>query len=95
MAFKMYDNDNCIISILHLITFINMIQSKYSLMDFKQENLYLHDNSQFPVTGDSNQIKGFRFIDHRFLKIEAYSFIVDWQLHDTEIPEGKSLILNL
>ena len=89
MAFKMYDNDNCIISILHLITFINMIQSKYSLMDFKQENLYLHDDSQIPVTGDLNQKNGSRFNDHLFLKIEAYSFIVDWQLQDTEMPDGN------
>ena len=68
-----------------------MIQSKYSLTDFKQENLYLHDDSQIPVTGDLNQKNGFRSYDHLFLKIEAYSFIVDWQLQDNEVPERNKL----
>ena len=63
------------------------MQIKNSYTDKKQKPHYMREDSRNPVSGDSNQIKGFGSYDLHFLKIEAYSFIVDWQLQDAEMPE--------
>ena len=64
-----------------------MIQTKKTLKDFKQETLYLSEDSQIPVPGDSNQLNVFAIYDLLLVKIKAYSFIVDWQLQEIEVPE--------
>ncbi len=64
-----------------------MIQVKNSLKDFKQETLYLRKDSKIPVPGDLNQINAIIIYDLLLLKIKANSFIVDWQLQETEVSE--------
>jgi hypothetical protein len=61
-----------------------MIHIQNSLTDFKLETLYLREDSQIPVPGDSFQIKRFGDYDLLLLKIKACPFIVDWQLTDIE-----------
>jgi nucleoside-specific outer membrane channel protein Tsx len=69
-----------------------MIQTNNSFKDSKQETLYLSEDSQISVPGDSNQINVFAIYDLLLVKIKAYSFIVDWQLQEIELPEvNKSL----
>ena len=61
-----------------------MIQTDNSLSDFKIETLYLREDSQISVPGDSCQIKGSGSYDLLLLKINACPFIVDWQLSEIE-----------
>ena len=61
-----------------------MIQKQNSLSDFKQETVYLPEDSQIPVSGDKTQRKAYEFYDLIFMRIKTYSFIVDWQLPGIE-----------
>jgi len=62
-----------------------MILAKDSLYDVKQDTFFL--DSQIPVPGDSISINAPGFQDFLFLKITSDSFIVDWQLQETEQPD--------
>jgi hypothetical protein len=68
-----------------------MMQTKNSYTDIKPKPHYMREDSQNPVSGDSNQIKGLESYDHFFLKNDASPFIVDWQLQDNEVPERYKL----
>lgn len=68
----------------HLTPFTAMNQKQKSPSDFKQETVYLPEDSQIPVTGDKTQRKAYEFYDLFLLKIKTYSFIVDWQLPGIE-----------
>ncbi len=64
-----------------------MIQTTYSLTDFKQETLYVREDSQIPAPVDSTQSKTNKLYRLLMLNIKAYSFIVDWQLSEIEHSE--------
>lgn len=64
-----------------------MIQTKYSLEDFKPETLYVREDSHIPVTGDSTQSKTSKLYEFLIQNIETNSFIVDWQLSGIEYSE--------
>lgn len=61
-----------------------MIQKQNSRPDFKQETLYLPEDSQMPVHDDSTHRKGYELYDLLITRIKTYSFIVDWQMPGIE-----------
>ena len=68
----------------HLTPFTAMIQKQNSHSDFKQKTVFLPEDSQIPVSGDTTQRKAYEFYDLILMRIKTYSFIVDWQLPGIE-----------
>ena len=64
-----------------------MNQAKYSHTDFKQETLFLREDSQIPIPGDSTQSKTSELYELLNLNFKTYSFIVDWQLSEIEFSK--------
>ena len=61
-----------------------MIQKQNSLSDFNQKSVFLREDSQVPISGDSTQRNAYELYDLLFTRIKTYSFIVDWQLPGIE-----------
>ena len=61
-----------------------MIQKQNSLSDFNQKSVFLREDSQVPISGDTTQRNAYELYDLLFTRIKTYSFVVDWQLQGIE-----------